>query len=86
MGSDTGLYDMKHLRKGIVEHMVGVLGRYLEQGSFYSFLSSGVGWGSEVLLEQVQLSFCFQNKFIIVLQYGLLVVDSNTFLKSYWLH
>jgi len=44
--------------------------------------------GSEVLLEQVQLNFNFQNKFIIVLC-GRLV--DNTFskmcvFKSYWLH
>jgi len=36
--------------------------------------------GSEVLLEQVQLNFSFQNKFIILLPCGLLV-DSNTFSK-----
>jgi hypothetical protein len=38
-----------------------------------------VGLGSEVLLEQVQLNFSFQNKFII-LPCGLLV-DNNTFSK-----
>jgi hypothetical protein len=37
------------------------------------------GMGSEILLEQVQLNFCFQNKFII-LPCGRLV-DSNTFSK-----
>jgi hypothetical protein len=40
-----GLHDLKHLWEGIVEHMVGVLGRYLDQGSFYSCLDSGVQWG-----------------------------------------
>jgi len=39
-----------------------------------------VEWGSEVLLEQVQLNFRFQNKFIILLACGLLV-DNNTFSK-----
>jgi len=36
--------------------------------------------GSEVLLEQVQLKFSFQNKFIIHLPCGLLA-DNNTFLN-----
>jgi len=36
--------------------------------------------GSEVLLEEVQLNFSFQNKFIIHLLCGLLA-DNNTFLK-----
>ena len=36
--------------------------------------------GSEVLLEQVQLNFSFQNKFIILLPSGLLV-HNNTFQK-----
>ena len=35
---------------------------------------------SEVRLEQVQLSFSFRNKFIILLPYGLLV-NNNTFSK-----
>jgi hypothetical protein len=43
-------------------------------------LSPCWGVGSEVLLEQVQLSFSFRNKFIILLPYGLLV-DNNTFSK-----
>ena len=38
--------------------------------------------GSKVLLEQVQLTFSFRNKFIILLPYGLLV-DNNTFSKMY---
>jgi len=42
-------------------------------------LFQGWGVGSEVLLEQVQLNFSFQNKFIIV-PYGRLV-DNNTFSK-----
>ena len=36
--------------------------------------------GSEVLLEQVQLNFSFQNKFIILFPCGLLV-NNNTFSK-----
>jgi len=36
--------------------------------------------GSEVLLEQVQLNFSFQNKFIILLPHGLLE-DNTTFSK-----
>jgi hypothetical protein len=71
--------------------MVGVLGRYPERGWSYSRLGSRVGWGSEVLSEQVQLNFSFPYKCIIVLLCGLLV-DNNTHLKmyvfkmSYWLY
>jgi len=36
--------------------------------------------GSEVLLEQVQLTFSFRNKFTVLLPCGLLV-DNNTFSK-----
>jgi hypothetical protein len=36
--------------------------------------------GSEELLEQVQLNFCFRNKFIILHPCGLLV-ENNTFSK-----
>jgi len=71
--SDTGLHDLKHLRKGIVERTTIVLGRYLDRGWFYSRLVSGVGWGSEVLLEHLQFNFSFRNKFIIVLPCGLSV-------------
>ena len=39
----------------------------------------GVG-RSEVLLQQVQLSFSYRNKFVIVLPFGLLV-NNNTFSK-----
>jgi len=38
--------------------------------------------GSEVLLEQVQLTFSFRNKFIILLPCGHLV-DNNTFSKMW---
>jgi hypothetical protein len=38
------------------------------------------GWGSEVLLEQVQLNFGFRTKFIILLPCGLLV-DNNMLFK-----
>jgi len=75
MRSDIGLHNLKQLWKGIVEHMMCVLGRSgLRVVS--SCLVSGVG--CEVLLEQVQLNFNFRNKFIILLPYGLLV-DNNTF-------
>ena len=55
--SDVGMHNLKNLWKGIVKHMMGVPGRNLHQGWFYSPLISGVGRGvrSEVLLEQVQL-------------------------------
>jgi hypothetical protein len=43
-------------------------------------LFQGWGGGSEVLLEQVQFNFSFQNKFIILLPCGLLA-DNNTFSK-----
>jgi hypothetical protein len=36
--SDIGLHDLKHLRKGIVERMVGVFERYLDRKWFYSHL------------------------------------------------
>jgi hypothetical protein len=78
MRSDTGLHHLKHLRNGIVERMMGVLGTYLDQGWFYYHFVSRAGWGSDVLLEQVQLSFSFRNRFIIVLRCGH-QVDNNTF-------
>jgi hypothetical protein len=40
--------------------------------------------GSDVLLEQVQLTFYFRKKFIIPLPCGLLVYN-NTFSKMYFL-
>jgi hypothetical protein len=49
-------------------------------GGFTLALFQGWGMGSEVLLEQVQLNFSFQNKFII-LPCGRLV-DNNTFSKT----
>jgi hypothetical protein len=49
-------------------------------GGFILALFQGWGVGSEVLLEQVQLNFSFQNKFIILLPCGFLV-DNNTFSK-----
>jgi len=48
------------------------------EGGFTLALFQGWDVGSEVLLEQVQLNFSFQNKFIILLPCGLLV-DNNTF-------
>jgi hypothetical protein len=49
-------------------------------GCFTLALFQGWGMGSEVRLEQVQLNFSFQNKFII-LPCGHLV-DNNTFSKT----
>jgi hypothetical protein len=51
-------------------------GEVWTEGGFTVALFQGWGMGSEVLLEQVQLNFSFQNKFII-LPCGLLV-DNNT--------
>jgi hypothetical protein len=55
-------------------------GEVWTEGGFTLALFQGWGMGSEVLLEQVQLNFSFQNKFII-LSCGLLV-DNNTFSKT----
>jgi hypothetical protein len=52
----------------------------LNRGWFHSRLVSGGGWGSELLLEQVQLHGSFRNKFIILLPCGLLA-DNNAFSK-----
>jgi hypothetical protein len=65
-------------------------GEVWTEGGFTLALFQGWGMGSEVLLEQVQLNFSFQNKFTILLPYGRLI-DNNTFskmcvFKSYWLH
>jgi hypothetical protein len=43
--SDLELHDLKHLRKEIVERMMGELGSYLGRGWFYSRLVSGVVGG-----------------------------------------
>ena len=48
------------------------------EGGFTLALFPGEGGGGEVLLEQMQLSFSFRNKFIILLPCGLLVYN-NTF-------
>jgi hypothetical protein len=45
MKSDIGLYDLKHLRKGTVERMLGVLVSHLDRWWFDSRLVSGVGCG-----------------------------------------
>ena len=42
-----------------------------------------MGYGGEVLLEQMQINFSFVRKFIILLPRGLLV-DNNTFSKMYF--
>jgi len=47
------------------------------EGGFTLALFQGWDVGSEVLLEQLQFSFSFQNKFIILFPRGLLV-DNNT--------
>jgi len=44
MRSDTGLHDLKHLQKGIVEHVMHVT-EALDGGWFHSCLASGMGWG-----------------------------------------
>jgi len=53
-------------------------GEVWTEGGFTLVLFQGWGVGSAVLLEQVQLNFSFQNKFIILLPCGLLV-DNNKF-------
>jgi len=74
MRSDIGLHDLKHLRKGIVERMMCVVGRSgLRMVSLSPCFRSGVGW----------------SEFIILFPCGLLV-DNNTLskmcvFKSYWL-
>jgi len=37
--ADIGLHDLNHLRKGIVDRMMGVLGRYLDGGWFNIHIS-----------------------------------------------
>jgi hypothetical protein len=54
-------------------------GEVWTEGRFTLALFQGWDMGSEVLLEQVQLNFSFQNK-IIILPCGRLV-DNNTFSK-----
>jgi hypothetical protein len=55
-------------------------GEVWTEGGFNVALFQGWGMGIEVLLEQVQLNFIFQNNFAILLPCGLLV-DRNTFSK-----
>jgi hypothetical protein len=55
-------------------------GEVWTEGGFTLALFQGLGMGSEVLLEQFQRNFNFQNKFII-LPCGCLV-DNNTFSKT----
>ena len=54
-------------------------GEVWTEGGFTLVLFQGWGVGSAVLLEQVQLNFSFQNKFIILFPCGL--VDNNIFSK-----
>jgi hypothetical protein len=56
------------------------LGRTWTDGGFTLALFQGWSVGGDVLLEQVQLNFRFQNKFIIVLPWGH-QVHNNTFLE-----
>jgi hypothetical protein len=53
-------------------------GEVWTEGGFTLALFQGWDMGSEELLEQAQLNFSFQNKFIILLPYGH-SVDNNTF-------
>jgi len=54
--------------------MMGVLGRYLDRGWFYSRLVSGMGWGGvKYCWNRCSSNFAFRNKFIIVLPCGILV-------------
>jgi len=50
---DIGPYDLKHLQKGIVEHMMGVL---------VSYLVPGCGGGVKHCWNRCSSNFCFQNK------------------------
>ena len=64
--SDIGLDDLKHLRKGIVERTMRVLGRSgLRVVSLSPSFRGGL-WGVKHFLEQVQLNFSFRNKFTIL--------------------
>jgi hypothetical protein len=56
------------------------VGEVWSEGSFTLALFQSWGVRSKVLLEQVQLTFSFQNKFIILHPCGFLV-DDNTFSK-----
>jgi len=63
---------LKHLQKGFVELMMGVFGRYLDQGWCNSHLFSGVGcWEWSTVRRGFSYNFSFWNKFIIVLLCGL---------------
>jgi len=80
--SDTGRHNLKHSWKGIVERMTCLLDRSgLKVVSLLPCFRDGA-LGGEVLMEQVQLNFSLQNKFIILLLCGFLV-DNNTFSKMY---
>jgi len=73
---------LKHSWKGIVERMTCLLDRSgLKVVSLLPCFRDGA-LGGEVLMEQVQLNFSLQNKFIILLLCGFLV-DNNTFSKMY---
>ena len=68
--SDIGLHDLKHLRKGIFERLIRVLGRSGRRVVSIWPCFRGWGVGSEILLEQVQLNFSFRNKFLILLPWS----------------
>jgi hypothetical protein len=55
-------------------------GEVWTEGGFTIVLLQGCGMGSEVLLEQIQLNFSFQNNFTILFPCGRLV-DHNTLTK-----
>ena len=55
-------------------------GEVWTEGGFTHALFQGWGMGSEELLEQVQINFSFQNKFMTLLPCGH-PADNNTFLK-----
>jgi hypothetical protein len=89
--SDVGPHNLKNLWKGIVECMMGMLGKYLDRGWFYCRPSFRVGVEAVMYCwNRCSSNFSFSNTFVIVLCH--LLVDSNTFLKmrvfkmSYWLH
>jgi hypothetical protein len=67
-------------RKELLSVWYVCLGGVWIEGGFARNSFQGWGVGNEVLLEQVQLNFSFQNKYIIVLPCGLLV-ENNTFSK-----
>jgi len=56
------------------------VGEFWTEGGFTLALFQGWAVENEVLLEQLQLNYSLQNKFIVLLTSGLLV-ENNTFKK-----